>query len=233
MRVEATSAPADSDLLVPLDEVKRHLAVTIDDDDGLITGLIEAVAECLDGPDGRLARSLRGWSYRLRIDCFPVMAWRSRYTDTYREVYAYASPRRVETDPRIRLPYGPVKSVSSVRWTDGDGEETTLDAERYSLRDIADLSYLYPEGEGWPEGEVEEVVIEYRALTGTVADDGAETVRVPRPVRVAAMMMVQGLYDHRDATPMRKDMPMESPQIMDLLRPYMLTASMSADDNYP
>lgn len=230
MRVEATSAPADDDLLVTLASVKSHLSVGIDDDDDYITGLIGAVGECLDGPDGVLARSIRDHTYRLTLGEFPVRSWSTRWRD--RDVYAYASPRRVETMPRIRLPYGPVKSVASVVWTDYDDEEHTLADTRYEFRDRDDVGYLYPIGdEGWPDTNgVRKVVIVYRCFTGSLSAEGVATIRVPRPVQVAARMMVQGLYDHRDATPMRKDMPVESPQIMQLLKPYMLSASMSADN---
>lgn len=195
MRVEPTAIPSADVGLVSLDEAKAHLGVGIDDDDDVITSLIGAATDHLDGPDGILHRSLRQWGYALTLDCWP----------------------RRKTP--VRLPYGPVTAISSVVATDAAGVETTLAVARYGLLTRDDVGYAKPQGDGWPQDDVEQVVITYTA-GGAV---------IPRPVKIAALMLVQGYYDHRDATPLPRDLATTNPTLERLLSPYRLTATISAD----
>lgn len=195
MEITPTATPSADTGLVSLDEAKAHLGVGIDDDDDVITSLIGAATDHLDGPDGILHRSLRAWTYALTLDCWP----------------------RPKTP--VRLPYGPVSAISSVVATDDDGAETTLAVARYGLLTRDDVSFAKPTGDGWPQDAVEKVVLTYTAGGGVI----------PRPVKIAALMLVQGYYDHRDATPLPRDLPTTNPTLERLLSPYRLTATISAD----
>jgi len=99
-----TVAPASTP--VSLVEAKAHLRVDHSDDDTLITGLIAAATDHLDGYTGILGRAI--------------------ITQTWRQDFYRFSPQ-------MRLPLHPVASVSSVTYYDGDNVQQTLSENIYEL----------------------------------------------------------------------------------------------------
>ena len=79
---------------VDLARAKAHLNVFHDDDDAVISALIDAATAHLDGPDGWLGRALEEQVWKLAADGFP--------------------------DGALALPVVPVVSVDSIT-VDGDG----------------------------------------------------------------------------------------------------------------
>jgi uncharacterized phiE125 gp8 family phage protein len=99
-----TVAPTENP--VTLTEAKAHLRVDHADEDTLITALIAAATDHLDGYTGILGRAL------------VTQTWRQDF-----EGFA----------PKLRLALRPVASVTSVTYFDGDNTSQTLSASIYGL----------------------------------------------------------------------------------------------------
>lgn len=138
MRVVVVTPPADP--VVTLEKAKQHLRIDGNDDDALITGMVAAVTNHIDGPQGWLGRSLGVQTLELRLDHFSYPACRCD----------------------IRLPYAPVIEVLSVKYIGSAGGEQTVDPAAYELLgDEIALAF----GQTWPTTRVqrEAIRIRYRA----------------------------------------------------------------------
>lgn len=116
-----TAEPAD---LLSLDEAKRHLAVSHDDDNALIAGLIAAATQHFDGWSGVLGRAL------------VTQSWRQDFC-------GFSS--------RMALPLGPAASITSVTHFDSSNVTQTLATSVYGLFTDARGPYvgLKPD-QAWP-----------------------------------------------------------------------------------
>lgn len=99
---------------VTLAEAKTHLRVDGTDDDTLISALITAAREHVDGRDGWLGRALCTQTWDCHYDTFP-------------------------DDGLLYLPLAPVQSVTSVKYIDPDGVQQTFSSDNYALG--ADLDW--------------------------------------------------------------------------------------------
>lgn len=143
------TAPAS--LAVSLAELKKHVHELSDDFDDLLTAILEAAISHVEGV---LGRSLVTQTWQLYLDCFPRRS-------------------------TIKLPMGPVASVTSIKYTPSDGTEQTFDSEKYVVW-AANDSLSLKLGSSWPGVIVEpgSVVIEYDA-GGDAADvDEAEKLLI-------------------------------------------------------
>jgi uncharacterized phiE125 gp8 family phage protein len=95
-----------SDTPVSLTEAKAHLRVDFDDDDDLITALIAAATDYVDGWSGVLGRALVTQTWRQDYNCF---------------------------HPCLRLPLAPAASITSVTYLDPNGDTQTVDEANYAL----------------------------------------------------------------------------------------------------
>lgn len=117
-----TVAPASTP--VSLAEAKAHLRVDHSDDDTLITGLIAAATDHLDGYTGILGRAIITQTWRQDFDCFPA---------------------------KLCLPLHPVASISSVTYYDGDNAQQTLSTDVYELlKDGAGAYVARKADQTWP-----------------------------------------------------------------------------------
>lgn len=89
-----------------LERVKSHLRVDFADDDALITGLIAAATDALDGYTGILGRALVTQKWQQVFD---------RFTGC------------------MRLPLAPVASIEKIEYFDAENERQTVAAEIYEL----------------------------------------------------------------------------------------------------
>lgn len=155
MRVVVITPPAP---VVTLYQVKQHLRVDSDDDDALIDVLTDAAISHIDGPDGWLGRAIGKQILEARFDVFR---------------------------DAMKLPYGPVLDILSVKHLDGDGEEVTLLPAEYELRGWL-LGSAF--GRRWPSvgAHSEAVRVQYRA--------GYESSRVPPAITAAILLMIGDLY---------------------------------------
>jgi len=90
---------------VSLDEAKAHLNVDDADDDALITALINAATDHLDGVAGILGRALVTQIWVLKLGSWSDLV----------------------------LPLSPVGSINEIRYVDGDGNQQTWASTDYAL----------------------------------------------------------------------------------------------------
>lgn len=172
---------------VTLEDVKVHCRVDHSEDDTLLEGLMGAATAHLDGWAGVLGRALvtQTWSQRF-----------SGFTD------------------RLRLPVGPVVSVSSLTYFDGDNVQQTLSTSVYDLLHDALGAYVARKpGQTWP-GAYDRP----DAITVTYVS-GADAAEVPAPIKAAILLLVGHWYANREAVSAEamKDLPLA---VDSLVRPY-------------
>lgn len=112
------------DPVVSLTDAKAFLHVWHDDDDALITQLIAAATDKLDGAGGVLGRALGVQTWRLMLDCFPVGA--------------------------LKLPLPPFRSVESITYFDRNGDQQTLDPADYKASGVGGTGVIVSTGD-WPD----------------------------------------------------------------------------------
>lgn len=142
---------------VSLDEAKAHLRVDSDDEDDLISLLIDAAVSELDGWTGTLGRCLIAQTWRQSFDGFA---------------------------PRLGLPM-PAASVGSVVYTDADGAEQTLGSDQYALRHDALGSFVEPAFEAsWPAVQGGAGSVRVTFISGSDADDVPAAIKAAILLRV-------------------------------------------------
>lgn len=173
MRVRVVTPPA---AVISLDKAKAHLKVESDDDNDLITGYVEAAISHLDGPDGWLGRALGLQTLEAICDDF-----------------------RGDGCGVIRLPLPPLAEIDSVKYTDADGVEQTVDVSDYVVVEAHSVRPAY--GAAWPTPRnfAESVRIRYQAGYPLGDGDGAPSV-IPGPIRAALLLMIGDLYANRRTT---------------------------------
>lgn len=158
------TAPASSP--VSLDEAKRHLAVDHAEDDALITSLIGAAVAHLDGWSGVLGRAIVTQTWR---QSFPAFA----------------------TELRLRV--GPIESITSVTYLDGNRATQTAATSLYRL--LADnLSAIVrlDEASTWPSTYKQPDAVTVTWVAGVPA------ASVPLPIRQAILMLAAHWYQNRE-----------------------------------
>lgn len=149
-------------------EAKNHMRVDISDDDTLIGTMVKAARRWIEGITG-IRMVTQTWNYYL--DEFPA-------ADV------------------IKLPIGPVSAVSSVKYTDDEGNVFTLAASNY-VTDLVSLParIKLKDGCSWPSADLREVNgvdIEFVAGYGAAA-------AVPDEVKLAVNMLTAYWYENREA----------------------------------
>lgn len=140
-----TAAPAATP--VSLAEAKAHLRVDFDDDDTLISALIDSVTAHLDGRDGVLGRALVTQTWRADFDGFAS---------------------------RIDLPLHPVASIVSVTYVDGAGATQTLSTTIYGFGQDSLGGYIYLKADQtWPDVADRPDAVSVTFIAGVAADDPA------------------------------------------------------------
>ena len=166
MWLNQTAAPSGAP--ITLAEAKLHCKVDTSDDDTLMTGLIAAVAQHLDGRHAYLGRCLITQSWEFRVHAFPQCGV-------------------------IELPFPPLQSVESVKYIDDAGVEQTLAADQYVV-DSATYEGQVRRAYNvvWPFARLEDYAV-LIAFTAGFGDADA----VPQPVKLAMLMIIKQLYDKR------------------------------------
>lgn len=162
-------------------EAKLHLRVDTDDtaQDTLIDALIQGAREWCEN---YTRRSFVRRTLQLRVDCFPS---------------------------HIRLPRGPVASVSSVAYIDSNGDSATLAADQYQVDTYSTPARIVPAfGVVWPSvdaGVVNGVTVTYvagYAPGDTSPTDHAENV--PAGAKAAILLLIGHLYENREQVGMQQ-----------------------------
>lgn len=185
---------------IPLDleEVKMHLRQASDDDDALITMLMESAVGYLDGGPGILGRCLVSQDWRYTLDRFPNMS----------------GP--------ITIPLPPLIEVLSVKYLNSVGEVTIDPAQYRVINNGRARSQIIPRDD-WPDDEIRKpssVWVDFRA--GFCPADQSPldyTQGLPTPIRHALFMLISHLYEHTDAATMGevREVPLG---VMSLLAPW-------------
>lgn len=161
------TAPAVEPLI--LLEVKDHLRVDFDEDDPLLQGLIKAAREYAEEVTGR-ALITQDWDYFL--DEFPG-------------------------GTEIALPFPPLQSVASVKYTDKDNVVATFDSAKYQVDTQRQPGrILLKDNETWPSDTLRPANgVEVRFKAGY----GDDRFTVPEAIRRAMLLHIGAMYEHREA----------------------------------
>jgi uncharacterized phiE125 gp8 family phage protein len=196
MRVLVITPPEP---VVSLSDAKQHLGVLHDDEDALITAMVAAATQHLDAEVGWLGRAI--------------------------------SPRELEARGvyfdgcRIRPPFPPVISVSSIKYLDTNGAEQALATDQYEVRGN---EIVRAWGVSWPSVRRDDENVRIRYWAGYAADPAADPLiaDVPAPIVAAIKLMVGDLYFNRETTisgTIVQSVPM-STTVENLLAPFRVFA---------
>lgn len=152
-------------------EAKKHLNVDFSDDDDYIASLVLAAEAHLDGFAGVLGRALITQTWKRSFDAFP-------------------------DGDVIRLPLGPLLSVSTVMYYDQSGSNLAFGASSYhAISDAIGPCVKLADTAVWPN-----TAERPDAVTVTwVCGYGAAASDVPAPIVHAAKLIVGHLYANREA----------------------------------
>jgi len=208
-----------SQVVVPLDDMKKHLNVDHTDDDTYIAALTAAVTQHLDGRDGRLGRALvsQTWDYALDNFCCAGSYYGSSRT------YFDGSFRGL---PRIEIPLAPLLSVESVKYYDTGGIQQTLDPTNYSVIGIGGASLgcvVLNSGVSWPAISVRPESVVLRFSAGYLDTSNSPPVgEVPAPIVAAIKLFTATLYESRENVVIGETV-LELPWAAEaLIRPYRI-----------
>lgn len=153
---------------VSLEEAKTHLRVDVTADDVLIGALVAAARQQAETITRR-ALCTQTWDYYL--DAFP-------------------------NADHIWLPYPPLQSVTSIKYTNEDDVEATFASSSYLVDAYGTPGRIrLKDGESWPGATlrvVNGVAVRFVCGYGDPSD-------VPAPIRSAMLLMVGHWYENREA----------------------------------
>lgn len=150
-------------------EAKAHLRVTTADDDTYIETLIKAARKHIE--EAILNRALITQTWEYYLDEFPA------------ENY-------------IEIPYPKLQSITSLKYKDSDGNETTWNSSNY-ITDIVSVPgrIVLAYGKSWPSLTLypsNPITIKF------VAGYGDAATTVPEPIIQAILILVAHLYEARE-----------------------------------
>lgn len=153
--------PAES-TAVSLAEAKRHLRVLHDEDDDVISLAIEAATASIEGPNG-IGICLMPQSWRLSLDHFPC---------------------------EINIPLGPVTAITSISYTDADGDPATVSSWRTDF-DSQPTKVRPARDTAWPSIVCEPGAVRVLFVAG-YAD-------VPADLKWALLFTIGHFYENRES----------------------------------
>jgi uncharacterized phiE125 gp8 family phage protein len=99
----------------------------------------------------------------------------------------------------IELPFGPVRSIVSVRYVNPDGVDTAWGTDQYRLNAYVSPPVLLPAYDvDWPDARRDVGSIRVRYTAGYPSDDSPAD-EVPEPIVQAMHLYVKHYFDNRDA----------------------------------
>lgn len=177
----------------PLDiaTLKSWCRIDVADEDTLLTGLCipAARAAC----ENAIGRALLSQTWEVVLDAWPPAS-------------------------AIELPRAPVLAITSVKYINTAGVDTTIDSSAYALDKDSEPGWLLPAyGTDWPEARdtANAIRVRYTAGFGTVATD------VPQALRMWIALHASAHYKARDAWVDNRYI-VENPALRGLIDPYRL-----------
>ncbi len=184
---------------ITLIEARAHLRLDISGsppshpDDMLISSLIKAVRQHIDGQYGWLGRAILPQTWELYLDEFP--------------------------DNEIRIPLPPLISIDSVKYDDPNGNEQTVSPANYVVDNVSQPAWILPISTfSWPDtmDTVNAVRIRFQAGYTDVAS-------VPESIKAAMKLMIGHFYENRENVIVGASSAIELPQAAEaLLKPYLI-----------
>lgn len=156
---------------VSLAEVKRWCKVEQDmrADDAVLTALITAARQSIDGPDGWLGRAIMKQTLDLKLDGFP--AW------------------------TLDVPLPPLISVSSITYVATDGTSTTLSSSLYTVDTASEPGRITPAyAQSWPATRDQMAAVTVRFICGYATANA-----VPQTIKTALKELIRYYYARPDA----------------------------------
>ena len=152
---------------VSTSEAKAHLRVDTTADDTYIGTLITVARQNVES---HLRRALISQTWEVVLDAFPAGV--------------------------IRLPKPPLASVTSIKYTDDEGNESTYSSDNYVVdSDTEPGRVVLKSGQTWP-------AVTLAAANGVrvryVAGYGAAGSNVPQAIRQAILLVIGSLYENRE-----------------------------------
>lgn len=179
--------------LMTLDEAKAHIKRDDDDDNSVISSLIDVVTTHLDGVDGILGRALVNQTWAESHSAFPAGG-------------------------AICLRLAPLVSVTSISYFDRDNAAQTLAGSAYSAHNTTRTPYVkLGANASWPSTAERDdaVTITYQA------GYGADAEKVPATIRHAAKLLLGHFYENREAAFFGTIGAVTPIGVMNLLRPFI------------
>lgn len=164
MGLKLITAPTSTP--VSLAEVKSYLRELTTDWDTLFTSLIAAATSYLDGPNGYLGRAIITQTWELYLDDF---------------------------SSAIRIPFGPVASVSSVKYYDTAGSLQTVSSSNYAVDLTSRDQWIVPISTySWPAvaSGINNVIIQF------VAGESS----APAAIKTAMLMLIGQWFETPEAS---------------------------------
>ena len=186
MHLETTTAPVGD--IISLQEAKEHLNLEHTGDDDLVETIVADVTARYDGITGIMGRALRTQTVVLYLDAWPS---------------------------EIMLPLPPFQSITSVTYTDSDGNSQTLAADQYRTTMRNGVTYIIPAyNVTWPtvRGDTDCIQITWVCGYGSKA--------VPGPIKRAMLLEVGDAYEHRETVVVGTTIGKNEMAIKNLITPY-------------
>jgi len=164
--LQQTTGPAA--VAVSLSDAKNWLRVTNSDDDTLIAALVERATQFVEN---ETRRQLINATWVMKLDTFPHGSF-------------------------IDFPVSPLVSVTSIAYSDGNGDSQTLAASVYGVDTTQDPGRIFlKSGQEWPSTLDQANAVTVTAVVGygTAASD------IPAALVHAVLMLVAHFYEHREA----------------------------------
>lgn len=161
---------------ITLAEAKDHLRVDHDDEDDYIATLIKAARQYCDGPEGILRRALVSQEWELVLDRFPCV--------------------------EIQIPLGLLRSITSIKYDDVNGDEQTLAADQYTVDTANVPGWVLPGDSGWPPTMDAVNAVRIIFVAGYEPDAGSpvdETANIPETIKMAMKLLLSHWFQSREA----------------------------------
>lgn len=166
---------------VSLTAMKLHLRELADDQDPLISSLIQAAREKVEI---ETRRALVTQTQILRLDGFP------RSGDADRPL-------------AISVPNPPLQSVTSIQYVDQNGDPQTLDPADYLVDTSSEPARITPVYNGsWPIARAQMNAVTVTYVCGYTPGEGSPTdyaENVPEGLKAAIKLLVASWYENREA----------------------------------